>query len=56
MSEMTKRMRKTINNIFAIPAALAAIEVNPNRAATRAMIKKAIDQDNMGASFKPMKL
>jgi hypothetical protein len=45
---MINRTRNTKNRILAIPTALAAREVKPKRAATRAMIKKAKDQDNIG--------
>jgi hypothetical protein len=37
-----KRIKKIKNSIFAIPAALAAIAVKPNNAATIAIIKKTI--------------
>ena len=37
------RIKKITNKILAIPAALAAMPVNPNTAATRAIIKKMIE-------------
>ena len=38
----TAMIKKTTNNIFAIPVALAAIPVNPSNAAINAIIKKTI--------------
>jgi hypothetical protein len=38
----TAMIKKTTNNIFAMPAALAAMPVNPNIAAIKAIIKKTI--------------
>ena len=50
-SEIRNRTRNTPNKIFAIPAAAPAILEKPSNAATSAMIKKKIDQDNMWTSF-----
>jgi len=44
---MRNKTRNTPNKIFAIPAAAPAIVENPRSAATRAMIRKKTDQDNM---------
>jgi hypothetical protein len=44
---MRNKTRNTPKRIFAIPAAAPAILENPNTAATKAMIKNKIDQDNM---------
>jgi hypothetical protein len=42
---------KIKNNIFAMPAALAAIPPKPNIAATMATIKKMIVHRNIGLQF-----
>lgn len=42
--ETRNKIRKTKKRILAIDVALAAIPVKPNNAATRAMIKKTMDQ------------
>jgi len=39
-----KRIRKTTNSIFAIPAAVPAIPPKPKTAATKAIIRKTIAQ------------
>jgi hypothetical protein len=44
-------IRATTKMIFAIPAALAAMPKNPNTPAINAMMKNAIAQTNMTASF-----
>src|SRR6185369_16537606 len=47
MALTANAIRKTTNKILAMPAALAAIPPNPNRAATSAMTRKVTDQYNM---------
>jgi hypothetical protein len=44
---MIKRTKKTKNKILAIPALAAAMPVNPNKAATKEMMKKTNAQYNM---------
>jgi hypothetical protein len=44
---MRNKTRNTPNRIFAIPAAAPAIVEKPRSAATKAMIRKKTDQDNM---------
>jgi hypothetical protein len=48
--ETTNKTRKITNKIFAIPAAAPAIPPKPNKAATRAITRKKIDQDNIFTS------
>jgi len=48
---MRKKTRNTPNKILAIPAAAPAILEKPSSAATKAMIKKKTDQDNIGTSI-----
>ena len=48
---MRNKTRNTPNRIFAIPAAAPAMLEKPRSAATRAMIKKKTDQDNIGSPF-----
>jgi len=48
MRVRTNKTTKMKNSILAIPAALAAMPVNPNRAAISAMTKKIIDQRSIG--------
>jgi hypothetical protein len=45
---MRNKTRNTPNKIFAIPAAAPAMLEKPRSAATKAMIKKKTDQDNIG--------
>jgi hypothetical protein len=47
MKKMMHITRKRKNRNFAIPAAAAAMPVNPNNAATSAMIRKITAQRNM---------
>jgi hypothetical protein len=44
---MRNKTRNTPSRIFAIPAAAPAMLEKPRSAATRAMIRKKIDQDNI---------
>jgi len=53
-SEITNRTRNTPNRTLAITAAVPAMLEKPSSAATKAMIKKKIDQDKMGSSFLPI--
>ncbi|GIP33178.1 hypothetical protein J2TS4_23880 [Paenibacillus sp. J2TS4] len=45
------RIRKTKNNILAMPAAADAIPRNPNIPATNAMMKKVAAQPNIEITF-----
>ena len=49
--DITNNTRKIKNNTLAIPAALAAIPVNPNSAAIRATTKNINDQRNIISKF-----
>jgi len=51
INDSKKRITATINTTFAIAAALAAIPVNPNNAATIATIKKIITKRNIVYNF-----
>ena len=51
INDKRKRTIKIKNNTLAIPAALAAIPVKPNMAATMATIRKITVQRNIGLCF-----
>ena len=51
ISEITNSTRKIKNRILAIPAALAAMPVNPNSPAIKATTKNINDQRNIASVF-----